>query len=148
MKALTLHRPWTEAILVGGKTVENRKWPLPLPMIGHPIALHGGKTYDESGAAWMRDAGLFVPPKDADSPLGVVGVAWFGEAFQITPPQEHLDWFFGPWCWPVLKVWKLPEPIACRGAQGLWNLTDRVSTELAHQSHRAGVQLVRRPWPY
>lgn len=41
-------------------------------------------------------------------------------------PAELLDdpWATGPWCWRVGEVRLLPEPIACRGMQGLWPVED------------------------
>ncbi len=33
-------------------------------------------------------------------------------------------WFCGPWGWCIDDVIALPEPVECRGAQGLWSFDD------------------------
>ncbi len=128
MKALTVHQPWAEAIVSGVKPVENRSWPLPRDYIGKPIAIHAGKKYDEEGRDWLRMSGLWSPPWDLV--LGaVVGVAIFGESYRFVQAVEPTRWHSGPWCWPIRNAVRV-DPITCRGAQGLWVLTERVAGEL------------------
>lgn len=59
MKALTLWRPWPYAIFHlpphVAKRVENRSWKPPVTLIGHRIAIHAGKTWDEAGAVVVPD---------------------------------------------------------------------------------------------
>jgi hypothetical protein len=125
MKALTVWRPWSDAILYGGKRVENRSWPLParLADTDQLIALHAGQYYDKGGAEWMRDMGLYDPPGPEASPQGVVGV------FRISGVRrEDYDdpWFFGPFGFMLQSVQRLERPIACRGGMKFWNLPDDV----------------------
>lgn len=43
----------------------------------------------------------------------------------MTPADLRDDpWAFGPWCWVVDRVELLPEPVPCRGMQGLWPVDD------------------------
>ena len=139
MRALTLWRPWTDAILNGGKRVENRKRPPPSKMIGETIALHAGKRYGIGG--WSTAD--WTPPDDATCPQGIVGVARLvgyldmrkdarrSETCFFIPSEErgelasrvhYLDrdpWWSGPVGWLLDQVVAI-EPVACRGAQGLW----------------------------
>ena len=136
-RALTLWRPWDQAILYGGKNVENRPWALWRNMIDEPMALHAGKTYDEEGATDMAFQDLYDPPPSEESPLGVVGVFTVGRVIHIDncdgDPEEENDWFFGPFGWVVVEKFPLPEPIPCRGKQGLWPLPHDVRCEMARQ---------------
>uniref|UniRef100_A0A6H1ZM20 Uncharacterized protein n=1 Tax=viral metagenome TaxID=1070528 RepID=A0A6H1ZM20_9ZZZZ len=40
--------------------------------------------------------------------------------------HEHTE---GLWCWVLKDVRKLPEPVPCRGAQGLWEWSEPMVTE-------------------
>lgn len=130
MRALTLWRPWTDAILYAGKRIENRPWKPWPDVIGDVIALHAGLRYDVSGARWMEEAGLYVPPGPDDSPKGIVGlvrVTGWRESNPIlfSEPEPDDPWFSGPYGWELDdEVTKLAEPIPCKGAQGLWYLPD------------------------
>jgi hypothetical protein len=141
VRALTLWRPWPWAILFGGKRIENRPWVPPRTIIGERIALHAGKTFDEHGSEYI----LSVCPAPRDKPEryryeGIVGTAvvdqWFRYeegapwlftakyAAGVDDSQER--WCFGPVCWVLRDVRALPEPIACKGAMGLWVVPDDV----------------------
>ena len=125
MRALTIHQPYASAILAGVKRVENRRWALKRPQW---LALHAGRQ------VW-RDPGVAVlwpevPHRDA-LPLGavlgafeVVGVA---RAEELDAPDP---WASGPWCWLIGEVIALPEPMPCRGRQGLWTVPGGVGEAL------------------
>ena len=122
MKAITLWRPWDQAILYGGKPVENRPWALWKSMLNKLIALHAGKKYDHDGARWMRERGLYVSPPPEESPQGIVGVIIFDKVV-----VEHSSpWFFGPFGWHISGKFALTEPIPCFGKQGLWNVPPEI----------------------
>lgn len=140
MKALTLWRPWTDGILNAGKRVENRRRPPPTSMLGKRFALHAGKRYelgDWSTAGWD-------PPKDRDCAQGIVGVAHLvgyldlrderrfeacvddAEYNAVMDRLRYLDedpWWSGPVGWLLDRVIAF-EPVACRGAQGLWTVPE------------------------
>lgn len=126
MRAVTLWRPWDQAMAHGGKPVENRPWAFWPAMIGQPMALHAGKRYDKEGAAWMRDEGLYVPPSDQDSPTGIVAVVTFSRVIHELQTEDDpiLDspWFFGPFGWVVGEMVPLASVVPCKGAQGIWTL--------------------------
>lgn len=125
MKALTLWRPWDQAILYGGKCFENRPWSLWRSMIGERIALHAGKKYDIDGANWMREEGFYVPPPVTGSPMGITGVVVFDRVIHEREAPED-PWFMGPFGWHIGEKHALDEPIPCAGQQGLWNVPDEI----------------------
>ncbi|MFA4971142.1 MAG: hypothetical protein WC683_00920 [bacterium] len=126
MLALTLWRPWDQAMVHGGKRVENRRWALPARHWGRPIALHAGRRYDREGALWMARECGYTPPADADSPGGVVAVVTFDRVVHAVldrdDPMRADPWFIGPYGWVVGTLMPLAGPIPCRGGQGLWKL--------------------------
>lgn len=48
-------------------------------------------------------------------------------------PADLLNdpWACGPYCWVIDDVRLLPEPIPCRGAQGLWHVGEDMSATLS-----------------
>lgn len=98
MKALTLWRPWSDAIVHGPKRVENRPW-RPYPgTLGTLIAIHAGKKYDagvwqKSSDGWKIPDG-YTPPHEAQSPTGIVGVArvvGYLDRREEKHPQQSID---------------------------------------------------------
>ncbi len=123
MRALTLWRPWTDAILYGGKRVENRPWKPWQRVMGQVIAIHAGVTYDRDGAGWMQEADLYTPPAPEDSPQGIVGLARVTGYREKCPglfDEPDDPWFTGPYGWTLEDVVPLTEPVPCNGALGLW----------------------------
>ena len=129
MKALTLKHPWPWAICCMGKRIENRTWS-PSLRIGERFAIHGGKFpkgYDLLDVADIATQllGIHGIPKGVKDVVladvimaGIVATAVFGGILY------HSDdpWFEGPKGWVLRDVIVLPEPIPCRGAQGLWDV--------------------------
>jgi hypothetical protein len=141
LKALTLHRPWSDAIARGPKRVENRTWTPPADMLGRFIAIHAGKRFDDGvGIALTAMGSGWDPPlDDAESPQGIVGIARLigvadrrGDKLRLMVPgfpmpgvANRLEllvddrWWAGPVGWLLDDVLAI-EPVPCRGAQGLW----------------------------
>lgn len=141
IRGLTLHRPWTWAILHAGKRVENRGWPPParqLPL-GDLIALHAGKTWDADGAAWIRDEFDVQPVQErAGTIVGVARlIGWSGPAGTNLQSERRAEvdaalqseWLFGPYGWVLGDVATI-EPIPWKGALGLWCLPDDLRAEV------------------
>lgn len=78
MKALTLWRPWSDAIVRGSKRVENRPWAPPASALGQVIAIHAGARFDSEAFAGLREKASEVGVVLRDSttcPMGIVGTA-------------------------------------------------------------------------
>lgn len=110
MKALTIAQPYAELIASGEKRVENRGWRTPYRGL---LAIHAGKS-----RAWL------TPDSDPDVPFGAfVAVA---ELRAVVPVGElpaalrgHAH-AFGPWCWLLGRVVRLPRPLPAKGYQTIW----------------------------
>ena len=160
MRALTLIRPWSDAIVRGPKRVENRGWLPAEPMFGEVIALHAGAKYlrpqwMEDPDAWKMPA-EYEPPPDGDCPRGIVGVARLLGALdtrrgrrRIVLPVAHVDglaerlwtldqdpWWSGP-CGILLGDVVAIEPIAHRGALGLWPVPETIEARVMRAAEAA-----------
>jgi hypothetical protein len=115
MKALTICQPYAEMIAAHEKPIENRTWPTSYRGL---IAIHAGKS-----RAWLEDGDEAERP---DMAFGaVVAVARLVDCVRVEDLPEPLRSHHeanGPWCWVLEDVERLPAPIPCRGAQGLWEL--------------------------
>ena len=135
MRALTIWQPWcwciTDVPERWAKRVENRTWPPPAGMIGHEIALHAGRRYDDDAAAQILEVFGLAVPAPQEIPRGtIVGVARI-----VTVITESIDpWFGGPVGWVLDNVRRLEQPIQCRGAQGLWTLPPDVESLVREQT--------------
>jgi hypothetical protein len=136
--ALTVRQPWASAIILGGKTPENR--PRRMAYLG-PLLIHAGMRvdWDAPDFAWHA-AGLTPPPRGQRFDRG----AWTASLSlgtvlgQVTVTGCHRDEIPGhpscpaPLCtrWAVRDQWHielegplpLPSPVPCKGALGLWRL--------------------------
>lgn len=146
MRCLTLWRPWDQAILRGGKDVENRPGRWAIPAAGILVALHAGATWDEDGAelvarTWpgaLELSGFSLPGGNRTwrpaFPRGaIVGLAWMGppvEARALLDEHPTNPWAYGPWCYPLHEVLALEEPVRWKGAQGLVHLPDHLEDAL------------------
>ena len=139
LRALTLWRPWPNVILYGGKRVENRPWKPWKVVMGKYIALHAGFTYDDEAARWMRLKRLYDPPSEKDCPSGcIVGVARVVGYInkqgidQNGNPNEAVKspWFFGPYGWLLDNVTPLSNPVAVKGARGLWTVEEEIRAKV------------------
>jgi hypothetical protein len=141
VKALTLWRPWSDAIVLGPKRVENRPWAPPAAMLGKLIAIHAGKRFDSDGAAAIRVVWPDVP-NEARSPGGIVGIARivgyldlrkearvvrvaedaFSRAAARVSSLDQDPFWMGPVGWLLEDVVALSKPVPHPGALGLWRV--------------------------
>lgn len=137
-RGVTLIRPWAWAVACAGKDVENRTWEPWRSAIGGWLAIHAGQKWDEAALAWIRervDARCLPLPAKSEDPSGViVAVAQLGAILT----SSDSPWFTGPFGWRLDNVVRLPAPVPCKGAQGLWQLPADVLARV-----RAGVEQLR-----
>jgi hypothetical protein len=146
IKGLTVSQPWASKI--GEKWVENRGW---FTKYRGWLGLHAGKGTQYMPLEAMRAAGLpvgcfvSVARLRACVEIGVVreNAARPAVAKSFVPGTSRTwgevarhEFTEGPWCWILSDVFKLPEPIACNGAQGLWTIPDDVVAKLRAQHQR------------
>lgn len=128
MKALTICQPYAHLIIHGEKRCENRTWAL-----SHPVDLliHAGKS-----KAWMRpgDFTRFGRPLTFGALVGIATVAACYEAVNVGRgeiPERH-HWLMrhehahGPYCFVLENVRRFSSPIPYRGAQGLFEVPEKV----------------------
>lgn len=149
MKALTLWQPWASLVIEGCKPFEFRGWPAPSRIIGERIVIHASARKPdmrevEQLLRLLRAGGrcaaqTCLKPVDAAIELLERG-AWplaagLGTAL-VGEPRSGIDIgvdfgairvndssrdYHANWGWPMLDIERWPEPVAMRGAQGLWN---------------------------
>lgn len=130
LRALTVWQPWAHCIAHLGKRIENRGWRPWAEMIGQVIAIHAAARVDfiEEHELGMRLRAMGHDlPHPSELPRGaIVAVA------RVTGYVVASDsfWFVGPYGWTLSDVIALPQPIACRGAQGLWNVPPDVAARV------------------
>lgn len=126
MRALTVHRPWSELLVRGVKDFENRSWPLPGFLWRRWVAIHAGKAWAPEALEMMKLAGCEVGLTDKGTPTGIVGLVRFDKPVQ----ESDSLWFQGPEGWPVIEAWAFAKPIPCGGRQGLWFVPNHVRDEI------------------
>lgn len=114
------------------KRIENRDWKPPPFIIGKQLVIHAGKTFDKSAVDMVLDnTAVFGQPRvlpAAATDEGLIGVATViglvktEEEAALVAGQGQERWFVGTYGWVLNAVRPFPEPIPCKGAQGLWSL--------------------------
>lgn len=122
MKALTVCQPYAHLIALDEKPVENRTW---ATTYRGPLAIHAGMS-----RAWLEGP-------EGNLVFGaVVAVATLSEVLahaKLPPDLRDHRHSLGPVCWVLTNVKRLPRPVPCRGAQGLWNLPTDVYGDVRAQ---------------
>jgi hypothetical protein len=124
MKALSLWQPYAAAIAEGHKAVENRTWKQD-SIIGERIAIHATqRRYNPNKDPWGIEKVWPDCPRPDELVYGaILATAKVSAIVRITHPLVSGNpWAFGPYCWVLTDIKKLPEPIVCKGKQRLWNV--------------------------
>jgi hypothetical protein len=133
MRALTLWQPWASLVASGLKRIENRPWAPPGWMLNQRFAIHAGMKYDRESAVTAEALGG-NPPEKGECPAGailatcrLIAVARSEtESIKFTEDRSQARWFFGPYGWVLDEIKEVPEPIECRGFQGLWRIPEEL----------------------
>lgn len=124
VRAITVHRPMSWAIIYGGKCIENRPYRKP-PQVRF-LLIHAGATYSKTFEASIREQrrGKPLPPNQSHA-TGIIGVVrvWdaatsYDEAVSVVG-IDGAQWFSGPHGWVLSHPVRL-QPIEHRGYQRLW----------------------------
>jgi hypothetical protein len=162
MRALTVRSPWSWAIAEQGKTVENRTWKTTHRGL---LAIHAAARFDYDAAMPVEEAARKLrvlvakirlangsPPETAYLRLSrVVAVAELAGIHHASecmlpanavPPGGYTGcsrWAQrGQWHWELASTRKLPEPVPCKGALGLWRLPEDVEKAVRAQLSEDG----------
>jgi hypothetical protein len=140
--------PWASLMARGHKRVETRSWSTRYVGL---VAIQASRSKECVKPEYVADlctrAGLpaiFAP--DHAWPLGklvavgeLVACARTEEAV-VTPQERALgDYSAKRFAFAFRDVWRLPEPIPCRGALSLWEVPPEVEREIAAQKARLAV---------
>jgi len=160
VKALSLTQPWATLVAIGAKRVETRSWST---NHRGTIAIHASKGFpadcrrlcwDEPFRSTLLDLVDFGSYSDLDEdsserfsvlPLGaIVAVAKLTAVEKtefVTSMSQGLlvheiefgDYTRGRFAWFLQDVRKLPVPIPCKGALGLWDVPAAILEAIAPQ---------------
>lgn len=123
MKALTVCQPYAEMLARGPdvKPAENRSWPT---RYRGWLAIHAGKS-----VSWLEDGDHEKYPNMAFGAFVAVGQL-VGSPEYDRESDWRPEWMWirahpetsGAFCWILIEVRRLVQPVPCRGAQGLWDV--------------------------
>ncbi len=121
MRALTVRPPWSEAIRLGLKRVENRSRN-PGCQPGEWVAIHAG-LQDHV----LADECYALAPETRGCPRGAIvalaRIAGVKPASDVPPSV----WVKGPFCVVIDQVLSLADPVPTKGALGLWTVPPAVA---------------------
>jgi hypothetical protein len=141
MKCISLWQPWASAVALGVKRIETRSW-----QTNHsgPIAIHAAlkctkelrETWEELTAEHHEIRRAFADSLDISFdclPFGkIIAVGHLRCCMPVSLISKCLaeheialgDYRPGRFAWMLNNVRRLPNPIPCRGRQGLFNVPD------------------------
>ena len=131
-RALTVCQPYAELIARGDKLIENRTW---RTRYRGSLAIHAGQS-----RTWFDDEDEYLLPTMAFG--AVVAVVDLVACLPFLYPADPYNWpkpwrilaenehANGPWCWMLANARRLPRPIPCRGALGLWSLPPDIEAHI------------------
>lgn len=152
MRALTLIRPMSAALVWGTKDIENRPKDLPKAMkdVETVIAVHAGKKYDEEYEELIRIidtavswSGGYIDDTHKRRPTyhtrfadeGIIGlVRLSGRVFtDATPLWKTSPWWAGPYGYEVIARLPFEHPIPCKGMLGFWTVPPELEAQIVLQ---------------
>lgn len=145
MRALSLHQPWAQAVVLDEKSIETRSWQT---SYRGPLAIHATKSMRHAQAS---DDQLERPSLVAEFtpiPLGaLVGSVYLYDCLPVEEVRDDLsgtefrwgDYSDGRFAWLLHRARVLPRPIPCRGALGLWRLSDELSARVEREAVEPGM---------
>lgn len=127
-RGITLKQPWSQAVIFGGKNIENRTWST---KFRGSVAIHAGLAYDDYFTCFTHERDIrrrFLLGK-RNMPKGhIIGVVDIVDC--VT--ESSSKWFEGPYGF-VLANPRSIEPIPFRGKLSIYNLPPDVIKAINNQ---------------
>lgn len=128
LPALSVCQPWADAIVVGGKDIENRTW---RTKYRGWLLIHASMSLTHIQDQYCRYINSLWPdcPVSAKEVLynptrfhrgAVIGAVRLVDCLDIAQCPGR-SWAFGPRCWVLADPVKFATPYVMRGALALWN---------------------------
>lgn len=132
LRGLTLIQPWAEAVASGMKQWETRSFTTGYRGL---VAIHASKgmpAFARRFAETERALGRLPERLPLGAVVAVADLVAARPAQEVALEVEALerlygDYSWGRWAWRLANVRRLAEPVACRGARGLWRLDAETS---------------------
>jgi len=139
VKCLSIHAPWSWAILNAGKNIENRSRPT---SYRGPLLIHASKSrtsYDGfTPDSWRSEFDCELPEWDDLVKGAIVGVVDLVGCFRFDPTKPinemYAKWSEGPYCWILSNPRSFAEPILYRGQQNIFKVDDSLVQDLIKPS--------------
>lgn len=131
MRALTVRRPWADAIVQPSdlpKRIENRSR---ATKVRGELLIHAGLAYDPMGRSVITDWAALDSWPDARG--AVIGIAVLAGCHQATEGCCAPWGQPNAWHWELADVRPLAEPIPAKGSLGFWTPPEAVLTAVRRQ---------------
>lgn len=145
MKALTLTQPWASLVMCNAKFFETRSWSTNYrgPLLIHS-ALKFPKNAQELCAHEPFCSGL-INNRPKSLPLGSLLCVVELQEIYLTqhavshgivqgPELQFGNYEPGRFAWKLRWLGRLSEPIPCKGALGLWNVSPEIAASVRGQN--------------
>ena len=133
MKALSLHQPYAELILLGRKTIETRTWRTAHRGV---FALHAAwKVQGEIATLYGLQpesliSGALVGTAEIVEMIEFDDDSWAALRDQHLVPDEHHNYRVG---WRIANPRRLAQPIPMRGLPGLFPLDPEIIEQMQYE---------------
>lgn len=112
LKAICVKQPWADAIIYGGKDVENRTWKT---KYRGPLLIVASLGYDKKAPDFVHD----ICRTDIENMGGIIGIVDLVDV--VDKKRDDFDaWFQGPFGF----ILKNPRPLKFQNIKGKLNIFD------------------------
>lgn len=130
LQAISICQPYAELIASGRKHIENRTW---LTRHPGPLVIHAAKSRNPRLREAAEEYNVDLHACDFGA---IIAVARRMRCVTLRELQDELGTTriphaFGPYCWVLSDVVRLPSPIAIAGKLSLWNVPESIARRIA-----------------
>ncbi|MBO1700874.1 ASCH domain-containing protein [Eubacterium callanderi] len=126
MKAISIHQPWANYVVLGIKQYETRSWPT---KIRGRVAIHAAKIKNSEYEEGMALGAIIGTVEITDCcPVEILRNSLSKDEI------KRGDFSDGRYAWKLKHPVCFEKPILLRGYQGFWNLDDNLVKQIEKQS--------------